>query len=200
MFLILGLGNPGLKYKKTRHNVGFMIVEEVRKRGNLPNFRFSKGTRAELSSGFFQGEKIIMAKPQTFMNNSGRTAKLLIKNLKLEKTLRGAVNGSKNLIVVHDDLDFPLGTIRVVKNRGAAGHKGVDSIIKELKTKNFIRLRVGIRTQATRNKRQETSRFVLQKFNKEEEMVLKKVINEACRAVEMILKEGPEKAMTEFNK
>ena len=198
MFLILGLGNPGDKYKKTRHNVGFRIVEEMKKRGDFPDFSSSKKAKSELCSGFLGGEKIILVKPQTLMNDSGKAAKFLISNLKFPSG--GGTGKIKNLIVIHDDLDLPLGKIKIVKGRGAAGHKGVDSIIKELKTKSFVRFRVGIRAEKTRVKRKTMEGFVLQKFNKEEEVVLKRVIDDACRAIEMVLEKGLEKAMTEFNK
>jgi len=198
MFLILGLGNPGDKYKKTRHNIGFRVVDEIKKRDDFPGFRFFKKMQAELSSGLFRGEKVIIAKPQTFMNNSGRAAKALVSNLKFPPA--GRTGKIENLWVIHDDIDLPLGKIKIVKGRGAAGHRGVDSIIKELKTKSFVRFRVGIRAEKTRVKRKTMEGFVLQKFNKAEEIVLKEVIEKVCLAIETALKEGLERAMNEFNK
>ncbi len=168
MILIVGLGNPGKKYQKTRHNIGFRLIDQL---------------------GFLDSRKIILFKPQTFMNNSGKTVKKLIENLKLR---------IKNLIVVHDDLDLPLGKIRIVKNRGPAGHKGVESIIEELGTKNFIRFRIGIQPRIGKPKF--TERFVLQKFNKEEEETAKEVIKKTAEAIEMMIKIGLEKAMNRFNK
>jgi len=167
MVLIVGLGNPGSKYKFTRHNVGFRVIDK-------------------LTSLTLKG--VVLAKPKSFMNLSGQAVKNLLKNHKLKPD---------NLIVVHDDIDIPLSKIRIVKNRGAAGHKGVQSIINELKSKNFIRFRIGIQPKFGKPKSPE--RFVLQKFNKEEEEIVKEVIQETIEAIEFSLKEGVEKAMAKFN-
>jgi len=168
MFLIVGLGNPGKKYQKTRHNIGSRIVDEL--------------TPLNLKG-------VILAKPKTFMNLSGKAVKKLTKKYKLK---------SNKLIVIHDDLDLPLGKIRIVKSRGAAGHKGVESIIKELGAKNFIRFRIGIKNKGLRIKNPE--RFVLQKFNKGEEKTVKEVIKKTAEAIELFLKEGLERTMNLFNK
>ena len=115
MILIVGLGNPGKKYQKTRHNVGFRVIDQL---------------------GFLSLKEVILVKPKTFMNLSGKSVKNLLKTYHLKPS---------NLIVIHDDTDLPLGKIKISKNRGAAGHKGVESIIKEMGTKNFVRLRVGVK-------------------------------------------------------
>ena len=171
MLLIVGLGNPGNKYEKTRHNIGSRIIDELKS---------------------FNLENTVLAKPQTFMNESGKGIKNLLKNHRLKPD---------NLIVIHDDIDIPLDKIRIVKNRGSAGHKGVESIIKELKTKDFIRIRVGIKPKMEsaiwRTKNPE--KFVLQKFNKEEEKIIKEVIKKTAEAIEMTIKEGIEKAMNTYN-
>lgn len=167
MILIVGLGNPGPKYKFTRHNIGFRIINQL---------------------GFLTLKEVILAKPKSFMNFSGQAVKNLLKNHKLKPD---------NLIVVHDDIDIPLGKIRINKNRGAAGHKGVQSIINELKSKNFIRFRIGIQPKFGKPKSPE--RFVLQKFNKEEEKIVKEIIQETVEAIEFSLKDGVEKAMAKFN-
>jgi PTH1 family peptidyl-tRNA hydrolase len=168
MILIVGLGNPGKKYEKTRHNLGFRVVDEL---------------------GFLNREKIVLVKPKTFMNLSGKTVKSLIKKYKMPII---------NLWVAHDDIDIPLGKIRISKGRGAAGHKGVESIIKELGTKNFIRFRIGILPKTGKPKKPE--KFVLQKFNKNEERIVKEVIEKAMKAIDFSLKEGLEKAMSKYNK
>lgn len=147
MILIIGLGNPGKRYKSTRHNIGFQIVDE-----------------------FSDGKGVIIAKPQTFMNRSGEAVKALIKFYKIK---------SENLWVIHDDIDLPVGKIRISKNRGSAGHKGVASIIKKLKTKDFYRIRIGI--QPKTGKPKDVEKFVLQKFTKEEEKILKKVTKETIQ-------------------
>ena len=193
MILIVGLGNPGKKYQKTRHNLGFRVVDEI-----AANFQFSpalsqKGGvqsifNVKISKGEIANKKIILAKPQTFMNLSGKAVKKLISNIQ---------NLTSKLWIIHDDIDIPLGEIRIVKNRSSAGHKGVESIIKELGTKNFVRFRIGIQPKFGKPKNPE--RFVLQKFNKEEEKIVKEVIKKTAEAIEMILKEKIEKAMSKFN-
>jgi PTH1 family peptidyl-tRNA hydrolase len=188
MFLIIGLGNPGEKYEKTWHNAGFLTVDEFKRNNNFPDFRMSKKLRAELSEGSSGKEKITLAKPQTFMNNSGEAVKSLISGLKLKPA---------NLIVVHDDIDLPIGKMTVAKNRGSAGHNGVESIIKILKSKDFIRIRIGIQPKIGKPKNPE--KYVLQKLGKEEN-VLKEVFSRSVSAVGMILEKGLEKAMNEYNK
>jgi len=199
MILIVGLGNPGIKYKRTRHNIGFRVLDEFQRENNFPDFKFSRlrqgyGGQAKkfntlISEGNIGRKKVILAKPQTFMNNSGQA----VKNLTIHYSLPFI-----NLIVVHDDIDLPLGKIRISKSRGSAGHKGIESIIKELRSKNFVRIRIGIRNQELRIKNIE--KFVLQKFTEEEEKIIKKIIKESCSALKIILSEGLEKAMNKFNK
>ncbi len=168
MILIVGLGNPGKKYEKTRHNVGTRAIDELK---------------------VLDLKNVILVKPKTFMNESGKAVKPLIEKYKIKP---------EDLIVIHDDIDLPLGKIRIVKNRGSAGHKGVESIIRELKTENFIRFRIGIQPQSGKPKNPEN--FVLQKFNKEEEKIVKEeVIKKIAEASELFLKEGLEKTMTKYN-
>jgi len=194
MILIIGLGNPGERFKRTRHNLGFRVIYQFKVRKKFSKFKFSKKMNSLISKRLLNKKKIILAKPQTFMNNSGKAVKLLARTYNLEPN---------NLIIIHDDIDLPLGKIKIVKNRGAAGHKGVQSIIDELGTKNFVRFRIGIQP-VTRNKGQGTrieniENFVLQKFNKKEEKILKEVIKIGCLAIEIAIKEGIEKAMNKFN-
>ncbi len=151
MILIVGLGNPGQKFQKTRHNIGFRVVDEL----------------AENKTGQF-----MIAKPQTFMNESGRAVKKLVAKFKIP---------TANLWVVHDDIDLPLGKFKISQGRGSAGHKGVQSIINELKTKDFNRVRIGICPKTGKPKTVE--KFVLQNFTKEEETVLKEVIEEVVEEV-----------------
>lgn len=170
MILIVGLGNPGKKFEKTRHNIGSRVI-------------------AELS--FLSLENVILAKPTVFINESGIAVKRLTKHYKLN------VN---KLIVVHDDLDLPLGKIKISVGRGSAGHKGVQSIIDELGTKNFVRFRIGIRPKPYTLKPKTLNKFVLEKFTKEEEKIVKKTIKKTAEAIEFFLKEGLEKAMSKYNK
>lgn len=167
MFMIFGLGNPGKKYEKTRHNIGAMAVG---------------GLDSSIK------EKVILQKPETFMNLSGRTAKKLLKKRGLKV---------QNLITIHDDIDLSLGQIRIVKNRGSAGHKGVESIIKELGTKNFIRFRIGIKPASGRPKSPE--KFVLQNFSRKEEKAVKEAIKNTAEAIELFLKKGLEEVMNKYN-
>lgn len=181
MIVIVGLGNPGEKYKNTRHNIGFQIVDEFTKKNNFPEFRFSKKYNALIS----EKDNIILAKPQTFMNESGKCVKKLLGDPISQHV------GRSGLLVAHDDIDLPLGKIRISKNRGSAGHKGVESIIKEIRTKNFVRFRVGIKNQELRIKNVED--FVLQRFTKEEEKIIKEIIKKTVEAIKLTLKEGLEK-------
>jgi PTH1 family peptidyl-tRNA hydrolase len=192
MIIIVGLGNPGKKFEKTRHNLGFLIIENLKlKIKNFSDWKYEKKFKAEISRGKIGNKKIILAKPQTFMNNSGKSVKPLTRSYNLEP---------KNLIVVHDDIDLPLGKIRISIGRSAAGHKGVQSIIDELGTKNFVRFRIGIKPTTYDLRLTTIENFVLQKFNKEEEKILKGVIERTCQAIETLIKEGIEKAMQKFNK
>jgi len=163
MILIIGLGNPGQKYEKTRHNIGFRILDALKK--SLDKAR---------------DKDVVLFKPQTFMNQSGKAVKKLLTSYKLQVT---------RIWVVHDDIDLPLGTIRISKNISSAGHKGVQSIIDELKSKNFARFRIGIRPKFT----VDSEKFVLQKFTKQEEKVIEKVIEKAVEIIEESLKQGIKK-------
>jgi len=153
MILIVGLGNPEKKYAKTRHNIGFRVIDTLR--NELPN------------------KDIILLKPETFMNDSGRAAKAMISYYKIPL---------ENLYVIHDDIDLPFGTIRVSKDSSSAGHKGVQSIIDELGTQNFTRIRIGIRPQ----KEVDTIKFVLQEFSKEEEKQLLEIIKKAVEQIKLL--------------
>jgi PTH1 family peptidyl-tRNA hydrolase len=190
MIVVLGLGNPGKKFEKTWHNLGFLVLDKIAKEYFFPTFKFEKKFLAEISRGKIEKKEIVLAKPKTFVNLSGKSAKKLVSYLKLKM---------ENFFVVHDDLDIPFGKIKIAKGRGSAGHKGIQSIIDELKTKDFVRFRIGIkpRNNWTKNKKED---FVLQKFSKKEEKILKKVIKKTSQAIKIAIKEGIEKAINEFNK
>lgn len=194
MILIIGLGNPGKKFQKTRHNLGFRVVDELGRKNKFPKFKLLKKFKAEISQGKIANQKIILAKPQTFMNLSGKAVKLLIKTYCVNKAMAKL---TQCLWIVHDDIDLPLGKIRISIGRGSGGHKGVQSIIDELNTKSFFRLRIGIqrgRTPVIFEK------FVLERFTKNEEKIIKQIKKRACEALELAIKEGLEKAMQKFNK
>jgi PTH1 family peptidyl-tRNA hydrolase len=197
MKIIVGLGNPGKKFKKTRHNLGFIVVESLRSKfKNFSNWKKSKKFLSEISEGKIDSERVILVKPQTFMNNSGKAIKLLTKSFKLK---------AESLFVIHDDLDLPLGKMKISIGRGSGGHKGVQSIIDEIGTKDFVRFRIGIKPNSKFKMQNaklkfKIQNFVLEKFNKKEEKILKEVIEMACQAIKMATKEGIEKTMSEFNK
>ena len=202
MILIIGLGNPGKKYEKTRHNIGFRVIEKLARKNNFPDFEFSQKFNALISKGKLGKERTILAKPQTFMNNSGKAVKSLMNFYKITSPGLARLNFAKQnlggLVVIHDDIDLPLGKIRISKGRGAAGHKGVESIIKELGTKNFDRFRIGIQPKSGKPKNVE--RFVLQKFTKGEGEIIKEVIEKTCKAAKLVLTERLNEAMKEYNK
>ena len=161
--IIVGLGNPGKKYNDTPHNIGFEAVDEFAKENNFPDFRLSEKFKAQMS----EKGNIILAKPKTFMNNSGKCVSALVNFYK-----------GKELIIIHDDIDLELGKIRISKNRGSAGHKGVESIIKGLGTKDFIRVRIGIKPEQSML---DTEKYVLKKFDKEGKKTIKESIKQAIK-------------------
>lgn len=175
--LIVGLGNPGKEYEKTRHNAGFMFVDYFRENEtdlNFPEWEFSKKLNSEICSGKFEGKKIILLKPQTFMNLSGEAIKKALSFYKIKP---------ESLIVAHDEIDLPLGTFRVSKNASSAGHQGVQNIIDQLGTKDFARLRIGVDNQADKTKIP-TEKYVLGKFAGAELKKVKMVIMESSKAMQ----------------
>ncbi len=168
MKLIVGLGNPGGKYEKTRHNVGFMVLDIL---AEETEWKESKKANCLYVKKQINSEKIELIKPLTFMNNSGRA----INHIKQKHYFK-----PKDIVVVHDDIDLPLGEIRVQQNKNSAGHKGVQSIIDALGTKDFIRIRIGIRPDKLNI---ETEKFVIQKFNKEEKEIIAKTIKKAAQVI-----------------
>ncbi|MDD5145137.1 MAG: aminoacyl-tRNA hydrolase [Candidatus Pacebacteria bacterium] len=186
MILIAGLGNPGEKYKETWHNLGFKTIDEIAAILKFPDFELQSISDAEISKGKIGSKEVVLVKPQTFMNNSGEAIRKLFKNYKLK---------ASDLIVIHDDIDLPLGKIKIVSDRGAAGHKGVESIINHLGTQKFVRIRMGM--QPEKGKPRNAENFVLRKFKKKE---VKDIIKKASEAIRDILARGLEKAMNSHNK
>lgn len=174
--LIVGLGNPLPKYKNTRHNIGQAIVSYFQKINNFPDFNFKKKIESLISEGKINGKKIILALPQTFMNESGRAVQKLIRNYKLPIT---------NLLIIHDDIDLPLGKIRIRKKSSSGGHKGVQSIIDYLKTEDFVRVKVGVANE--KRKKIPAEKFVLEKFEENEKEILKKIIKKTCKIIKQIV-------------
>ncbi|MDD4625333.1 MAG: aminoacyl-tRNA hydrolase [Candidatus Pacebacteria bacterium] len=192
MFIVAGLGNPKKTLEKTRHNAGFQALDVFAKKNIFSEFVLAKKYNALVSEGFLGTQKIIALKPQTFMNASGSAVKAIIKNFKLRP---------QDLIVVHDDADLPTGSLRISQNRGPGGHKGVSSIIQELKSPNFIRIRIGIAPFPLQEKKGKTDlkNFVLKNFTEEEEKKLEAVLKKSAEAIELIIQKGTEEAMNLYN-
>jgi peptidyl-tRNA hydrolase, PTH1 family len=178
-------GNPGREYKETRHNAGFMVVDRLcQKWGIKPNRLQSKALIAHTLVG---EQKVILAKPQTFMNLSGQAVAALMRFYKVDLN---------NLLVAHDDLDLPLGTLRLRPGGGSAGQKGLTSIIQLLGTQEFPRLRVGVGRPPGR---MDAADYVLQTFTKDEQETMQFVLQKAEEAVMTYIEQGIVKAMNQFN-
>jgi len=188
VILIVGLGNPGEKYKKTRHNLGFIVVDAL-----LQKLTPAKKTvwqeDKKSNSLIAKVGDLILVKPQTFMNASGYAVRKLITNYQLPIT---------NLWVVHDNVDLPLGKIKIRLGGAAAGHHGVESIIEQLGTDQFVRFRLGI-GHPGRGADALVERYVLREFDVNEKTELKQMIKKAVEAIEIALEKGVEAAMNQFN-
>lgn len=203
MKLIAGLGNFGEKYEKTRHNLGFMVAEHF-----LKDFESSKNTVWENSAKFKSDiaqiewqpkhgslEKVILAKPKTFMNNSGMAVKLIADFFKIKP---------EDIWIVHDDIDLPLGSLKIRFGGGAGGHHGVESIMEHLSTDKFWRFRMGTGLQKTKGEManyemKNVEDYVLGDFTGQEKGKLKDLIKRGVSAIEVSLEDGLESAMNRFN-
>ena len=185
-YLIVGLGNPGRKYEKTRHNAGFHVVDALAARWNLRGARDER--KARVIDGLHRGSKVILAKPQTYMNLSGESVRALVDFYKVDPLQR--------LIVIYDDLDIDLGVLRLRKNGGAGGQNGVRSIIQHLGTRDFDRMRFGIGRPPGRMAAKD---YVLQPFMGDDVILAQEVVDRACAALELWLVEGMEAAMSAYN-
>ncbi len=191
MIIIAGLGNPGEKYERTRHNVGFMVIDSFAKKMNFPDFRISNKFAGNISESRLGNERVFLLKPQLFMNNSGKSISSLLNYRRKE---------NKELVVIHDDIDLPLGKIRIVKNRGAAGHKGVESIIRSLGGKDFIRIRIGINSRNEEFTHRKAEEFVLRNFTRKEDKIIKELSRRIDEAIKLIMDGELEKAMSVHNR
>jgi PTH1 family peptidyl-tRNA hydrolase len=184
-YLIVGLGNPGSEYEDTRHNVGFRVADELARRFGLV---FGKKERKALAAtGLIRGRKVILAKPQTYMNLSGEAVRSLMDFYKVDLP---------NLLVICDDLDLPLGTVRLRQSGSAGGQNGIKSVIQHLSTQDFSRLRFGISRPPGKMAAKD---YVLGAFKGDEAILAAQVIDRAAGAVETWLTEGIELAMTRHN-
>jgi PTH1 family peptidyl-tRNA hydrolase len=184
-FLIVGLGNPGREYKDNRHNVGFMLIDRLSVRLNARMSRLQ--AKALVASVNYEDQKLILAKPQTYMNLSGQSIQALAHFYKLPL---------ENMLVAHDDLDLPFGTIRIRPGGGPGGQKGVASTIERLGSKGFPRLRIGIDRPPGR---MDPSAYVLQDFDKGDLTLLSEILDHAADAVFTFVTAGLNTAMNQFN-
>lgn len=184
-WLIVGLGNPGLRYEKTRHNLGFMLVDLLAREGQTQVKR--EECRSLIGRAAFENETVELVKPQTFMNLSGEAISCLLK-----KENRGA----EKLIVIVDDLALPFGSLRLRGKGSAGGHNGLKSIIACLRTDEFIRLRIGIQPE---HQIGDTKNFVLENFSKADAEKLNDILERGADAVYSVIRNGIEKAMAQHN-
>lgn len=185
VFLIVGLGNPGRNYRNTRHNIGFMVIDQLAKDLECPLSKVQN--KAIIGTCKVDGIKVILAKPQTFMNLSGNSISSLLKFYKID---------FPQLLLIHDDVDVPFGQIRMRPGGGSAGQKGVESTITQLGSKAFPRLRMGIGQPPGR---MDSADYVLQSFDKADENELPEFIERASSAVKCFLTDGLDTAMNRFN-
>ncbi len=186
MFAIVGLGNPGKDYAETRHNLGFMAINKLSKHWNIPTNK--KKFESRIGEGIVKNQKIMLIKPATFMNNSGSAVMHIVNFYKLEPN---------ELLIIYDDIDLKLGTIRIRTKGSSGGHKGLADIINKLGTDQIPRIRIGIGKPEDNI---DTIDYVLSKFTPEEKKVIDKTLEHLIDAVEYILDAGYQKAMDKFNK
>ncbi len=188
--VIVGLGNPGKEYEKTRHNAGRSAAELVAKNNGFDEFVFNKTSNALVAKGAIEGENATLVLPETMMNLSGKAVAAFVKSPK----------AAKNLLVIHDDLDLPLGTIKMVFGRGSGGHKGVESVMRAVKTQDFARIRIGISAPGKKNQAKKVSgeekviKQVIGKWKPAEEAAVKKVLKKAAEAARLFATSGIEAA------
>ncbi len=192
MKLIVGLGNIGKEYEGTRHNAGFIALDEFAKLLATPKFKKELKFKALVTTGQFEESKFILAKPTTFMNLSGEAVAAICQFYKIPPT---------DILVIYDDLDLPVGKLRIRTNGSAGTHNGMKSIVQHLGTNEFPRLRLGIESRGeTSPEKQDTSSFVLSKFNKEEQVLFQESTQKALKACEQwLLGENIELIMNKFN-
>ncbi|NMC84501.1 MAG: aminoacyl-tRNA hydrolase [Anaerolineaceae bacterium] len=185
MYLVVGLGNPGREYRNTRHNMGFLALDHLAAHWSITTLKVQG--KAIISTGQYAGNKVILAKPQTYMNLSGQAVSALMNFYKVPL---------EHLLVIHDDVDIPFGTIRIRPGGGFGGQKGVGSIIEKLGTQEFARMRLGVGRPPGQ---MDTANYVLQSFSKEDEEFLQSVFAKSDEAVETFITEGLNTAMNRFN-
>ena len=184
-FLLAGLGNPGREYRQNRHNIGFMLIDYLARRWDLTISRMQSETL--IADGRVDGEKIYLAKPQTFMNLAGRSVASLARYYRIPHS---------NVIVIYDDLDLPLGTVRIRPEGGSGGHKGMASIIDAMQTNQIPRMRIGIGRPSGK---MDPADFVLQNFLTEDADLLNMTLQRSAECINTLLFAGIETAMNSCN-
>ena len=187
MKLIVGLGNPGIEYQFTPHNLGFLTIDRIAN-GLRIEVR-NRQCRALTARATIAGEPVVLAKPETYMNLSGLSVRELAAEHQIDVT--------HDLIVIYDELDLPLGALRIRQRGSSAGHNGMESILGALGSDEFLRIRLGI---APERKIADGVKYVLTPFRKAQEKVVDDIVDTAAQAVEVILKDGPAVAMNRFNR
>lgn len=172
MKIIVGLGNYGKEYEKTRHNAGFMALDAIKGKYSFADFSMDNKFESEISEGVIAQQKCLLVKPQTYMNRSGEALQKIMNFYKAELS---------DILVIHDDLDITLGEYKIAFGRNSAGHKGVQSIIDSLSSKEFKRIRIGIQNE---NKKIPTEKFVLERFTSEEEIKINEIIEDLILKIE----------------
>jgi PTH1 family peptidyl-tRNA hydrolase len=187
-WLVVGLGNPGDEYAVTRHNIGFQVANRLAKRARLEFDKKAAGAR--VAEGALGQLRIAVAKPQTFMNESGRSVRRLLERYRVDPS---------RLVVVYDDVDLPLGRIRIRPSGGPGTHNGMRSVVEELRTEDFPRVRCGIAPQAPDGEIADIMEYVLAPFEADEREAADAVVARAAEALEVLLRDGIRRAMDAFN-
>ncbi len=186
MYLVAGLGNPGRQYDMTRHNIGFVVIDYLADKLGIKVKKLK--FKAIYGEGTIGSEKVILAKPQTYMNLSGESVREFANFYKIP---------NENIIIIHDDISLSAGRLRIREKGSAGGHNGLKSIIYQLSSDEFVRIKIGV--GAPQNKDYELADYVLGRFTKEEIPVLEESIKKAAESVEEIIKNGAQSAMNKFN-
>ncbi|MCU1310234.1 MAG: peptidyl-tRNA hydrolase [Candidatus Angelobacter sp.] len=191
MKLIVGLGNPGIEYQFTPHNMGYLAIERIAERCKVQVT--NRHCKALTAKAVIENEPVLLAKPETFMNLSGMS----VRELWAKYGEANELSVNRDLIVIYDELDFPLGTIKVQERGSSAGHNGMESVIGALGTQEFLRIRMGIGPDHPVS---DGARYVLSPWKKKELSVVDEMLDRTADAVEVILKEGVAAAMNKFNR
>ena len=187
MFVIVGLGNPGKKYEKTRHNIGFNVIDAMADKYNIRVKE--RKHQALVGSGFIEGQKVMLVKPTTYMNKSGDSVSDVLDYYKLDP--------ESELIVIYDDISLEPGNIRIRKKGSAGGHNGIKDIIRQLGTEKFLRIKVGV---GAKPKGWDLADHVLGRFSTEDRKLVDEAIEKAAKAVDIMISQGADAAMNEYNR